>query len=114
MYGQQHTPAPGSLKALMGGMGGMEAAPQPAGYGMGSYAYSQGMWKLRRRAADVVIDWTEFEAVAVGRKDRVRVQLLGDLERDLCSVGAALVLLTFGLRLKLLLWAGVQLMSGGC
>lgn len=75
MYGQQHTPAPGSLKALMGGMGGMEAAPQPAGYGMGSYAYSQGMWKLRRRAADVAIDWTEFEAVAVGRKGRVRVLL---------------------------------------
>lgn len=74
MYGQQHTPAPGSLKALMGGMGGMEAAPQPAGYGMGSYAYSQGMWKLRRRAADVAIDWTEVEAVAaVGRKGRVRV-----------------------------------------
>lgn len=54
MYGQQHTPAPGSLKALMGGMGGMEAAPQPAAYGMGSYAYAQGMSQGRRRAAAAV------------------------------------------------------------
>ena len=75
MYGQQHTPAPGSLKALMGGLGGMEAAPQPAGYGMGSYAYSQGMWKLRRRATDVAVDWTEVKAVAVGRRSRVRALL---------------------------------------